>query len=132
MNQEGQALDGQGNFHVLNRENGSYFHYWRDFRTGQWARKRLPLAAVEFGCRGQVCARGGDVYLLLPENDSDKFTILRSNYESQFQNWNQIHREEGYDGEPMYDRYRKDGFLSILQRRLCGNKYFIGHLDVKW
>lgn len=134
MNQEGQALDKHHNFHVLNRENGHYYHYWRDASTGAWTRTQLPYAAVEFGCRGQVCAspNSENVYLLLPENDSDAFSIVRSTYDQKFSNWATVYRDTGFDGEPLYDRTRRDGVLSILQRRLADGQYSIGIIDLQW
>ena len=56
--------------------------------------------------------------------DGEKFVILRSQvqdeknliYSGSNIDWKILQTFEGLDGEPLYDRYRKDNIISILQR----------------
>ncbi|CAN6598826.1 hypothetical protein TRVA0_001S06370 [Trichomonascus vanleenenianus] len=119
MNQEGQVLDRDGFLHVLNREEGFYYHYWRLTR-GDWARRKLPYRAIEFGERGQLCLHptSPDLIALLPGNDgSTTFIILSFSAKDSYEEYKVVYEADGFDGEPLYDRYRQDGILSIVQRQ---------------
>ncbi|GJD03526.1 dockerin type 1 [Colletotrichum higginsianum] len=80
LNQEAQAADGDGGFHVLNRENEVWMHYYRSPEAGEWSRHALPddLRPTRTGARGDVVAvpGGGGVVFALPGNRDDTLTVL--------------------------------------------------------
>ncbi|KAK9380779.1 uncharacterized protein V2V93DRAFT_369568 [Kockiozyma suomiensis] len=113
MNQEGQTTDLSGGFHVLNRQDGFYYHYYRS-PIGVWSKSTiLDLPAISFGDRGKlVTGKHGAVYALLPGNaGSDTFTIAKWIDKQWAKTW----AEPGFFGEPCADRYLLDGVLRILQ-----------------
>ncbi|KAK9472188.1 uncharacterized protein V1510DRAFT_418220 [Dipodascopsis tothii] len=117
MNQEGQAADRLGHFHGLNRANGKYQHYHRR-PDGEWSVSAInDIPAVSFGCRGKLAVDDatGSLYALLPGNVDSTFSIVRARAPL-YDRWDVVWAREGYDAEPLYDRYRSDGVLSVLQR----------------
>lgn len=127
MNQEGQCVDGNGGFHVLGRENGYYFHYYLNPINGQWLRRKINnYIGKLFGARGKIVCHNSNpnaIHALIPLY-GEKFVILRSQvqdeknliYSGSNIDWKILQTFEGLDGEPLYDRYRKDNIISILQR----------------
>ncbi|KAG6906790.1 hypothetical protein DXG01_012123 [Tephrocybe rancida] len=122
-NQEAQVVDKDGRIHVLNRENTTgteqWYHYWRN-TTAFWTRTPLPLTVTNItlsptptGKRGKLVAppHSSDILVLLPSNapGSTALVILASSAEGQFTDWRTVwEAQNGFDGEPLYDRYRLD------------------------
>jgi hypothetical protein len=132
MNQEGQTADSRGNFHVLNREEGFYYHYWRN-QKGEWSRRQLEYEAVIFGDRGSLIAdHHANLYALLPGNKNSTFTILKSTPSNNFLDWTVFYQEPDCYAEPTVDRYRLDNTLSIAQTKSTnGQTKYFGVLDLK-
>lgn len=127
MNQEGQCVDRNGGVHVLGRESGYYYHYYRNPIDGLWQRRKINnYVGRLFGAKGKIFCQDSNpniIYGLIPLN-AEKFVIVRSQiqdkknltYNQSDFDWKVLHTFEGLDGEPVYDRYRKDNTVSILQR----------------
>lgn len=111
MNQEGQCVDKNGIIHVLGRETGRYFHYYRE-PEGSWRREEIgDFDAPLFGARGKILARKNDIYCLLPLADFEFVVVKRAR---ELPVWKVLHAFEGLDGEPLPDRYSDE--IHILQR----------------
>ncbi|KXL47143.1 hypothetical protein M433DRAFT_152978 [Acidomyces richmondensis BFW] len=125
LNQEGQTVDMSGNFHVINRENtdgtASWYHYWLKDRA--WHRSAIHHNFLDtpqlIGNRAKLlCDNFDNLYALIPGNTSSSFTILRACPYDGYHEWKSVFHEEGFDGEPLFDRERRfdDRIVSILQR----------------
>ncbi|KAH7364205.1 hypothetical protein BKA65DRAFT_572478 [Rhexocercosporidium sp. MPI-PUGE-AT-0058] len=124
LNQEGQTVDWEGGFWVLNRERVDggmvWVVYYRDPR-GDWRRTLIDgvLKPTETGPRGSVCVdRKGDVYLVLPGNLDDSLNILRARKEEMYTRFDPVWMWDGFDGEPLVDvrRLEASDILSVFTR----------------
>ncbi|KAK1964112.1 hypothetical protein LY78DRAFT_748647 [Colletotrichum sublineola] len=114
LNQEAQAADGNGGFHVLNRENEVWLHYYRTPQR-KWSRHALPdLRPTRTGARGDVIALPGKnmVVFALPGNRDDKLTILGARLPQEEVATEEMRLEyatlwegDGYSGEPQLETF---------------------------
>ncbi|KAJ3939952.1 uncharacterized protein N0V96_009945 [Colletotrichum fioriniae] len=118
LNQEAQAADDDGGFHVLNRENEVWIHYYRS-PEGQWSRHALPadLQPTRTGARGDVIALPGKktVVFALPGNRDDKLTVLGARLPTQAQtgtadgevalDYRTLWQADGFSGEPQVETF---------------------------
>lgn len=108
MNQEGQCVEDDGSVHVLGREYGKFFHYWKT--SHEWRREQIgDYSAPLFGARGKVLIRNNQLLALLPLNEHGFVIVQKFGDE-----WNVLHQFHGLDGEPLVDRYSNG--ICILQR----------------
>ncbi|OCL04639.1 hypothetical protein AOQ84DRAFT_300473 [Glonium stellatum] len=123
LNQEAQAADAIGGFHVLNRENLSGKEEWMVYtrnRLGPW--KKTPifgLHPMEAGARGSICAdMESNLYVILPGNTDSSLTVLRAFKSQNHDHFEIVWRGDGFDGEPLIDHGRLDesSVLSIFTR----------------
>lgn len=113
MNQEGQFVDAKNRVHVLGRQNGHYYHYFKR-QDRVWEKRQIgDFSAVLFGARGKLLVKGDTVYGLLPLQDH-KFVIVKSNIQDSGSQWTVAASFDKLDGEPLVDRYSED--IYILQR----------------
>ncbi|TDZ54082.1 hypothetical protein CTRI78_v006554 [Colletotrichum trifolii] len=111
LNQEAQAADDSGGFHVLNRENEVWMHYHRS-PTGRWSRHALPGAKpTRTGARGDVIALPGrrTVVFALPGNRDDTLTLvgaeLPQNDDDGKLEYSQLWQGQGFSGEPQLEAF---------------------------
>jgi len=125
LNQEGQTVDINGVFHVVNRETtdgtASWYHYWLKNQT--WHRSAIHHELLDtpqqIANRAKLlCDNFGNLFALIPGNTRSTFTILKACPHDGYGEWNALFHEEGFDGEPLFDREGRfdDGVVSILQR----------------
>lgn len=126
LNQEAQAADDDGGFHVLNRENEVWIHYYRS-PEGVWSRHALPdMRPTRTGARGDVISLAGNktVVFALPSNRDDKLTVLGARLPPKGTT-GQIKLEylrlwegDGFSGEPQLESYASGSqrFVSIFTR----------------
>ncbi|QSZ29712.1 hypothetical protein DSL72_004229 [Monilinia vaccinii-corymbosi] len=127
LNQEAQAVDWDGGFWVLNRENGmgeqQWILYYRE-STGKWTKSAVPAEFInkptETGLRGGISVSSQNhVYLALPGNTDSSLSIIgvqRKNDQTVFE---VVWRGHGFDGEPSVEMQKVDGGnenLSIFTR----------------
>lgn len=141
MNQQTQAVDARGGFHMLmwhrdpakvsppfklwEPEESSYFHYWRS-PDGKWTTNVLPGTA---GARARLGFDGADnlyaVYTVPKVRapgrglrfEDGQLTIARATAARQWSDWTIIRTLPGpYLGEPMIDvpRLREGNVLSVF------------------
>ncbi|KAI2641021.1 hypothetical protein GGS21DRAFT_547353 [Xylaria nigripes] len=125
INQEAQAVDGEGGVHVLNRDcmDGGA-QRWKHYYLapyGEWTQRALPhVDGVFGGKRGQLAvSRDGDLYFVLPHHENSVLTILRASRASQYAEYELVWREDGFlPTEPLLDKVRlaNDNILSVLAR----------------
>ncbi|KKA24122.1 hypothetical protein T310_1853 [Rasamsonia emersonii CBS 393.64] len=120
MNQEAQAVDRKGGFHVLNREREVWIHYYRR-STGQWSRCALPgPRPTNTGARGAVVASldTDTLFFALPGNRDDTLTIVGAQLDGEAPTYQILWTDNGFSGEPHLDVYQRDGrqMLSIFTR----------------
>ncbi|KAK2027929.1 hypothetical protein LX32DRAFT_416664 [Colletotrichum zoysiae] len=117
LNQEAQAADDNGGFHVLNRENEVWMHYYRS-PQGKWSRNALPRPRpTRTGARGDVTALPGKesmVVFALPGNRDDKLTVLGARLprgdvateeEETRLEYATLWEGDGYSGEPQLETF---------------------------
>lgn len=120
LNQEAQAADAIGGFHVLNRENLSGKEEWMISFLGSW--KRTPifgLQPTEAGARGSICAdMESNLYAILPGNTNSSLTILKALKSQNHDQFEIVWKGDGFDGEPLIDHMRLDesSILSVFTR----------------
>lgn len=124
LNQEGQTVDSQGVFHVINRETtdgtGRWYHYW--LKDGSWSRASIHHPQLDtpqlIGNRAKLFACQDALYAMLPGNTNSNFTILKSSGQAGYTSWISMFHEKGFDGEPLFDRTRLavEDVVSIMQR----------------
>ncbi|EGV61793.1 hypothetical protein PSN45_000478 [Yamadazyma tenuis] len=123
MNQEGQCVDPTGAVHVLGREYGRYYHYYKMASSTKWHKRKINnLEAKVFGARGKLVYLNDTLYGLLPL-ENHQFVVLGSKkvqgeYDSN-ETWAVVSQMSNLDGEPLYDRYSER--LSFLQREATGD-----------
>jgi len=123
MNQEAQVADWEGGFHVLNRDNTSgkeeWKIYYRDF-SGEWKVTALPkMFPTETGPRGKLCVdRHNNLYAVLPSNTDTTLAIMKATKAGDYEDFQLVWEEVGFDGEPLidYERLDEDGVLSVFTR----------------
>lgn len=118
LNQEAQAADGAGGrFHVLNREKvaGSltWMHYWRA-PDGAWACnpvKHSLGALTQTGRRGKLAVheQSGTLLAILAANSGNDVAVLAATPANAFKDWTEVWRGQGFDVEPLFDRYMWNG-----------------------
>ncbi|KAI9741046.1 MAG: hypothetical protein M1834_002757 [Cirrosporium novae-zelandiae] len=123
LNQESQAADSNGGFHVLNREKRhgqmQWIHYYRD-SSGVWI--SIPILNViptETGNRGSIGVdRKNNVFFLLPSNTDSSLSLLASSPDSSYREVELLWKGTGYDGEPLIDieRLKTEDILSVFTR----------------
>ncbi|KAK2748602.1 hypothetical protein FQN55_004155 [Onygenales sp. PD_40] len=125
LNQEGQTVDGEGGFHVLNRErivgpgNGEerWMHYYRS-KTGQWSKYVLPGPPypTETGARGSVISVGSNVFFALPGNTDGVLAIVRGGLSGPRGEYQIEWSASGFSGEPHLDTYTQSSrqMLSVF------------------
>ncbi|KAF9871794.1 hypothetical protein CkaCkLH20_10728 [Colletotrichum karsti] len=110
LNQEAQAADEDGGFHVLNRENEVWMHYYRS-PEGQWSRYALPDALpTRTGARGDVIALPGKrtVVFALPGNRDDKLTLVGAGLPPDATTgveYRCLWQGDGFSGEPQLETF---------------------------
>jgi hypothetical protein len=132
MNQEAQAVDYDGGFHVLNRENEVWFHYYRK-SNGEWSKYPLPgPKPTRAGARGDVVALSANhpiIVFALPGNTDDSLTLIGVELQelsngnttpNYVEHWSKM----GFGGEPHLDVYPSvDGnLLSVFTRTEGGDR----------
>ncbi|GKT46164.1 uncharacterized protein ColSpa_06345 [Colletotrichum spaethianum] len=127
LNQEAQAADDNGGFHVLNRENEVWIHYYRS-PLGSWSRNALPnLRPTRTGARGDVIAVPGKntIVFALPGNRDDKLTVLGARLPQEDVTTEETELEyatiwegDGFSGEPQAETYESGSqrLVSIFTR----------------
>ncbi|KAK1579342.1 uncharacterized protein LY79DRAFT_522881 [Colletotrichum navitas] len=127
LNQEAQAADDSGGFHVLNRENEVWMHYYRS-PQGKWSRHALPhLRPTRTGARGDVIALPGKsmVVFALPGNRDDKLTVLGARLplenvptEEARLEYATLWEGNGYSGEPQLETFESGSrrLVSVFTR----------------
>ncbi|KAL0932774.1 uncharacterized protein CTRU02_211737 [Colletotrichum truncatum] len=116
LNQEAQAADENGGFHVLNRENEVWMHYYRN-AEGQWSRHALPdVLPTRTGARGDVIALPGKetIVFALPGNRDNKLTLVgvklprkgtaAGGTTATFE-YRQLWQGDGFSGEPQLETF---------------------------
>ncbi|KAI0433845.1 hypothetical protein F5Y09DRAFT_30750 [Xylaria sp. FL1042] len=131
INQEAQAVDGDGGVHVLNRDNRDggvqrWKHYYLCSHGAPWTQRALPhVEGVYGGKRGQVAAsRDGDLYFVLPHHADPVLTILRASKESRYAEYELVWRGDGFPPtEPLVDKARlgDENVLSVFTRARTGS-----------
>lgn len=125
LNQEGQTVDRDGTFHVINRETtdgtGRWYHYWLKNKFWHRAAIRHPTLDTPqlVGNRAKLLVdRDNNLYALLPGNTNTIFTILRASIEDGYASWSVVFHKPCFDGEPLFDRSRlsNENVASIIQR----------------
>jgi hypothetical protein len=117
-NQEAQAVDQDGGVHVLNRDTMDgqllWKHYYRS-PNGQWTRRAVRPAYS--GRRGRLAvAKGGDLYLVLPDPSEQSYHVLKASRQSNYSTYEEIWTGHGLHGEPLVDKDRlgQEDVLSIF------------------
>ncbi|KAH8811138.1 hypothetical protein F5884DRAFT_781309 [Xylogone sp. PMI_703] len=107
LNQESQAADPHGGFHVLNREMEKWIHYFRD-KQGHWSKHFLPdPQPTNTGARGCVNASDSEfLFFALPGNRDDSLTIISSPIQSLIPSYEVVWKGDGFFGEPHLDLNR--------------------------
>ncbi|TQN69533.1 hypothetical protein CSHISOI_06007 [Colletotrichum shisoi] len=151
LNQEAQAADGDGGFHVLNRENEVWMHYYRSPEAGEWSRHALPsdLRPTRTGARGDVVAvpGGGSVVFALPGNRDDTLTVLGARLPRKKEDggggdeaeggggglgfeYVTLWRGDGFSGEPQIEAYESGAQQMVsIYTRTEGEKRRVVVLD---
>lgn len=157
LNQEAQAVDWNGGFWVLNRENTAgeqqwilyhrnytgKLHRWaphfertyRLTRTGEWTKNAVPSSLInkptETGSRGSIAVDSkNNVYLALPGNTDSSLGIMKAQKKDGQVVFDLEWNGVGFDGEPSIEIQKMDGGdenLSIFTRT---DKQEDGHRDV--
>ncbi|KAA8576511.1 hypothetical protein EYC84_006621 [Monilinia fructicola] len=127
LNQEAQAVDWDGGFWVLNRENMAGEQQWilyhRD-STGNWGKSAVPAEFVNkptlTGSRGSISVDSENrVYLALPGNTDASLSIMKVQKKGEQTFFELVWRGHGFDGEPSIEIHKLDGGnenLSIFTR----------------
>ncbi|KAI1431124.1 hypothetical protein GGR50DRAFT_107907 [Xylaria sp. CBS 124048] len=125
INQEAQAVDGDGGVHILNRDcmdGGAqrWKHYYRA-PCGTWMQRALPhVEGMYGGKRGQLAiGRDGDLYLVLPHHAETILTILRASRASRYTEYELLWQGGGFPPtEPLIDKASlvEDNVLSVFTR----------------
>lgn len=78
--------------------------------------------------------RSGDLFIILPDSNAARLTILRAKKEDEYAKYERIWQGEGLSGEPLVDNRRLsegDGVLSVFTRRPRGDEKDVVVLDFK-
>ncbi|KAI1279342.1 hypothetical protein F5Y07DRAFT_396970 [Xylaria sp. FL0933] len=126
INQEAQAVDGEGGVHVLNRDNldggvQRWKHYYLSSHGAPWTQRALPhVDSVYGGKRGQIAvSRDGDLYFVLPHHTDPVLTILRASKANRYAEYELVWRGDGFPPtEPLVDKARlgDENVLSVFTR----------------
>ncbi|RAL63133.1 hypothetical protein DID88_004215 [Monilinia fructigena] len=138
LNQEAQAVDWDGGFWVLNRENMSRGQQWILYHresTGNWEKSVVPAECINrptlTGSRGSISVDSKNkLYLALPGNTDSSLSIIRVQKKGEQTVFEVIWRGHGFDGEPSIEIQNLDGGNENLSLFTRTDKNKDGHRSI--